>query len=313
MSLPAPYLDGEKLTGLVTPGFALRAIQDFFARHGADAVRIPPRIHLAVPERETVGLYMPAATVDYAGVKIVHLLPHQKPSVAAEVFLYESNTGILLFWGDGKPLTGLRTAAVSAAASLKLHAQRRHLLLFGAGVQAHSHLLAFAEAYPGLESIALVTRSQHSYERLRASLPEALRNRLSRCTEPPDGLARADLVITATPAPEPLFSWGDVSAECHVVGVGAATENMRELPPEAFLQCRVWLDTPQAIHEAGDCMVAQQRGWRPESAQGDLFDLLAKSPVNQGGATLFKSVGHAGQDLALLIAIWNALRLEIEK
>ncbi|MCH9017558.1 MAG: hypothetical protein IIB89_07350 [Chloroflexi bacterium] len=71
----------------------------------------------------------------------------------AEIFLYNAESGRLLFRGDGKPLTGIRTAAVSAAASLRLRPELSSLRVFGAGVQAAAHIAALASAHPSLTEL----------------------------------------------------------------------------------------------------------------------------------------------------------------
>jgi len=311
------YLDGDGLLALLTPAEALSAIQAFFASHGPEQVVVPSRIHLPVPGRNTTGLYMPAATETFIGVKIVHLMPERFPSVEAEVFLYDAESGRLLFWGDGKPMTALRTAAVSAAASLRLMPQCKTLMVYGAGVQAAAHVSAFLSAYPGLEEVWAVTRSEESWRRLRGSLEAALPgnlplDRVRRADQPKAVLGAADCIVTTTPAAEPLFAWEDLAPEAHVVGVGSATHDMNELPPEAFLEGRVWLDTEGALEEAGDCRAALARGWSTERLEGNLFDLLGNAggnlPREAGRRTVFKSVGHAAQDLAVLMRLWERIR-----
>jgi 1-piperideine-2-carboxylate/1-pyrroline-2-carboxylate reductase [NAD(P)H] len=313
MAAPAPYLSGERLRALLPPAEALAAVQSFFATQRREAVAVPARIHLPVPGTGTTGLYMPAANADFVALKVVHLMPQRLPSVQAEVFLYEAATGRLLCWGDGKPLTGLRTAAVSCAATLRLLPRCRSLLLYGAGVQAAAHVVAFAAAYPELEQAWAATRSPASYERLRAALPAALGARLRPCPQPADVLGTVDCVVTTTPAPQPLFEWERLAPRAHVVGIGSATHAMNELPPEAFLHGQVWLDTRNAIAEAGDLRAALARGWDASRVAGDLFDLLAPgaaAPAAEGaaGRTVFKSVGHAAQDLAVLIRLWERLQ-----
>jgi ornithine cyclodeaminase len=312
MATPVPYLTGKRLQALLPPQEALAAVQRFFAAHSREQVTVPPRIHLPVPGRETIGLYMPAATRDFIALKSVHLMPQRFPSVEAEVFLYDAETGKLLFWGDGKPMTALRTAAVSCAATLKLLPQCRALLVYGAGVQAAAHVAAFASAYPALETVWAVTRTPASFERLRAALPAALQARLRHCTDPDARLGEVDCVVTTTPAPAPLFAWERLAPRCHVVGIGSATHAMHELPAEAFLQGRVWLDTRSAIAEAGDLQAALARGWTEQGLAGDLFDLLgsAAHPERGPGRTVFKSVGHAAQDLAVLIHLWQRLQAQ---
>jgi len=299
------YLDAARLLAVLTPQRALAAVQEFFGQTPRDQVAVPPRIHLPVPGRSTIGLYMPAATGDFVGVKLVHLMPERKPAVAAEVFLYEAETGELLFWGDGRPLTALRTAAVSTAAGLRLRESAEALLVFGGGVQAAAHLKALAAAYGGLTSLKAVTRTAEGFAGLQAMLSPALRERVVRGTDVRADVGAADLVVMTTPAPEPLFAWDDVHPRAQVLAVGSATPAMNEVPPAAFINSQVWVDTPTALEEAGDCQAAVRAGWSPETLAGDLFDLLAGPAPQAAAHTLFKSVGHAAQDLAILIALWR--------
>ena len=313
MPAPAVFLHEARLLRMLSPAAALEAVQAFFSAHGRQDVEMPARIHLRVPGRSTVGLYMPAATAEYVGVKIVHLMPERRPSVEAEVFLYDAGTGKLLFWGDGKPLTALRTAAVSLAATRRLLPSCSSLVVFGAGVQAAAHVAAFASAYPELERVRAVTRGAEGFARLQAALPAAQRPKLARSESPAQELARAHAIVTTTPAAEPLFDWAAVPPDCHIVAIGSATPAMNEIPPEAFLESDVWVDTPVALEEAGDCMAAIRHGWRADALKGDLFDLLGANDAPEraaGGRTLFKSVGQAAQDLAIFIRLWETLRQE---
>ncbi len=314
---PAEFLDEQRLLEMLSPASALEAVEDFFSRHARDQVQVPPRIHLHVPGSATIGLYMPAATGDFIAVKIVHRMPERRPSLEAEVFLYDAGTGKLLFWGDGKPLTALRTAAVSLAATRKLLPECRRLVVFGGGVQAAAHLSAFASAYPGLAELRAVTRTSDGFARLRAMLPADLAERVVRSGDGAADVGWSDCIVMTTPSPEPLFRWADVPSTCHLVGVGSATHEMNEIPPEAFLESDVWVDTPVALEEAGDFHAAVKQGWRADALRGDLFDLLAAGfergappppDSGSGGRTLFKSVGQAAQDLAIFIHIWKALR-----
>ena len=192
----------------------------------------------------------------------------------------------------------------------------RSAVVYGAGVQAAAHIAAFISAYPDLEAFWAVTRSEASWQRLRDALEPAARERVRRAERPETVLAEAACVITTTPASEPLFAWDDLAPNAHVVGIGSATHDMNELPPEAFLEGRVWVDTENALEEAGDCRAALALGWSVERLEGDLFALLgtdgvgAGAPERRGGRTVFKSVGHAAQDLAVLMRLWEHLRPE---
>ena len=306
MTHPALYLDRDKLLQLLNPTEALGAVQDFFASHGREQVAVPTRIHLPVPGVNTMGLYMPAATASYVGVKIVHLMPERRPAVEAEVFLYDAETGKLLFWGDGKPLTALRTAAVSTAATVALRKNLGETVVFGAGVQAAAHIEAFRSAYPDLKHISVVARSPESFTRLQGMLSEESKQIVQLATDTQAVVKSADCIVATTPAGEPLFDWADVTPDVHVVGIGSATPAMNELPPETFAACQVWLDTEAALKEAGDCLKATEQGWDGTKRAGDLFDLLGGNTQEPSGQpTLFKSVGHAAQDLAILVRLWE--------
>ncbi len=310
---PAPFVDAVQLTRILTPRAARLAVQGFFARHRRDEVSVPERIHLHVPGTGTIGLYMPAATSRFIGVKLAHLMPERHPNVEAEVFLYEAPTGRLLFWGDGKPLTALRTAALSVAGALRLLPECRRLVVFGNGVQAAAHIVAFAEAYPRLETVEAVTRGVAAFARLKALLPEALARRVAGPADPAQALPRADCIVTTTPAPRPLFDPALLPERCHIAAIGSAAPAMNELAPAVFRSARVWLDTRNALKEAGDCQAALQAGWREEELAGDAFDLLGpQAPARGAGRTMFKTVGHAAQDLALLLALWDGLQSEAQ-
>jgi ornithine cyclodeaminase/alanine dehydrogenase-like protein (mu-crystallin family) len=332
---PAPFVDAATLTRLLTPRAALNAVQRFFARHGRNEVFIPERIHLNVPGLDakgnhapgnvTVGLYMPAATHEYIGVKLAHLMPQRRPNVEAEIFFYEAPTGRLLYWGDGKPLTALRTAAMSAAAALRVMPECRRLVVFGSGIQAAAHITAFADAYPMLGAIVAVTRGTAQLAQLKAQLPPEIAARVLGANAA-QALPSADCVVTTTPAPCPIFDPSLLPERCHIAAVGSGTPQMNELAPDVLRSAHVWLDTRSALRESGDCIAALTAGWRESEIMGDAFDLLGPSEpapgtgrtlvqgVDFGGKryyrTVFKSVGHAAQDLALLLALWEALVTE---
>jgi ornithine cyclodeaminase len=301
------HVSGAEVLRLLTPREALLAVQRFFRGNARDDVVVPPRIHLNVPGRNTIGLYMPAATSRYIGVKLAHLMPERRPNVEAEVFLYAAESGRLLFWGDGKPLTALRTAAVSAAGALAVLPACRVLAILGTGLQAEAHIAAFADAYPMLREVRVAARTVAAWEALRDRLPGPLRERTRRAESAAAALAGCDAAVTATPAPRPLFAAGEVPERCHIAAIGSAAPNMNELPPELFPSAQVWLDSPAALKESGDCIAAQRQGWPAQAVMGDQFSLIGAPPPSSAPRTLFKTVGHAAQDLALLIRLWELL------
>jgi ornithine cyclodeaminase/alanine dehydrogenase-like protein (mu-crystallin family) len=300
-----PFLTGDDVRRLLTPREALWAVQRFFRDNPRERVAVPARIHLNVPGQNNIGLYMPAATDRYVGVKLAHLMPQRRPNVEAEVFLYAAESGRLLFWGDGKPLTALRTAGISAAGALAVLPACEVLAVFGTGLQAAAHIMAFADAYPMLHRVEVVARSGGAWEGLLAQLPPTLRQHARRAPDARSALAEAQAVVTTTPAPQPIFAERDLPPRCHIAAIGSAAPGMNELPPALFPTAQVWLDSPAALKESGDCIAALRAGWPAEQVAGDQFDLIGGPAPTGAARTLFKTVGHAAQDLALLIRLWE--------
>src|SRR6266849_4344934 len=92
---------------------------------------------------------MPARTVEGLGIKLVTFYPTNAqrgiPTHMATIFLADPETGAPLSVMDGRLITEMRTAAVSAAATKLLAApDSRVLALLGSGVQAGAHLQALA-------------------------------------------------------------------------------------------------------------------------------------------------------------------------
>src|SRR5215469_16249525 len=120
-----------------------KALIDF----SAGKVTQPVRSIISIdPPGGFLGL-MPALTPDGLGLKAVTFYPsnveHGIPTHMATIFLVDPQTGTPLAIMDGRLITEMRTAAVSAAAT-KLLAPReaKILAILGSGVQAHGHVEA---------------------------------------------------------------------------------------------------------------------------------------------------------------------------
>jgi ornithine cyclodeaminase/alanine dehydrogenase-like protein (mu-crystallin family) len=88
---------------------------------------------------------MPAYAGGQLGAKLVTFFPDNRgvPTHHALVMLFRPETGEPLAVMDGRLITEMRTAAVSAAATKALARPGASVLaILGAGVQAHSHLEA---------------------------------------------------------------------------------------------------------------------------------------------------------------------------
>src|SRR6476620_3194566 len=118
-----------------------RALIEF----SAGRVLQPVRNVLTIEEGKRYLGIMPAVAQDAMGLKLVSFYPGNAgtdvPTHMAMILLFRADTGEPLAVMDGRLITEMRTAAVSAAATKYLASPgSRVLALLGSGVQAQAHL-----------------------------------------------------------------------------------------------------------------------------------------------------------------------------
>lgn len=262
-----------------------KALADF----SSGRVVQPVRTMLSVAEHHGFLGLMPAYTGTALGTKLVALYPRNTdvPTHHATILLFKPETGEPLVTMDGRLITEVRTAAVSAVATERLARPDASVLaIIGSGVQAHSHLEAlrlvreFREIRVWSPRRAAAFAEEHGV-RAAASAEEAVRG--------------ADVVVTATASPTPVLSGEWLSPGVHINAVGAARPDWRELDDEMLRRALVYVDSREAaMKESGDVIAA-----------GEIFAEIGEvvSGTKPGRRspeeiTLFKSLGLAVEDVA---------------
>ena len=114
--------------------------------------------------------------------------------------------------------------------------------------------------------------------------------------DPAEVQAQCPLVLTCTPANKVVLR-GALHPQVWLGAVGAFKPSMIELDPaltrDLAARGRVVVDTPEALHEAGDLLQAGV-----PAAQWQTLAQVLQAPKPPGAAVLFKSCGWAGWDLA---------------
>lgn len=185
--------------------------------------------------------------------------------------------------------------------------QASHMLMVGAGALAPFIIKAHRAVRP-LTDIAIWARRPEAAEAVVAEL--ALDGIKARATTDLEGEARgADIISCATNATEPLIHGHWLKREAHLDLIGGFTMQMREADADALQRARVVVDSSKAIGEGGDVAVAIAEGsYSADRIAGTLADLChgrVAGRGEEGGITLFKSVGVALEDLAAAIAVWE--------
>jgi ornithine cyclodeaminase len=126
-----------------------------------------------------------------------------------------------------------------------------------------------------------------------------------------DDVARADIVVCATTAPEPLFDGAALRPEACVVAVGSHEPDRREVGADVLRRAAdgggvVVESRAVAMREAGDVVLAVGEGALAEERLVDLASVVRRERRTPG-LSVFKSVGMGWQDLVVAEAVLAAV------
>ncbi len=273
-----------------------KALTDFSEGKVTQPVRSVIKVDVAAATG-FLGL-MPALTPEGLGLKAVTFYPsnaeHGIPTHMATIFLVDPQTGMPLAIMDGRLITEMRTAAVSAVATkLLAPADARILAILGSGVQARSHV----------EALRLVRR----FNEIRVWSPTKEHAQLfaeeigAKSMSAEEAVRGADVIVTTTNSRTPVLKGAWLKPECHVNAVGACRPDWRELDDEAMANV-VFVDSREsAMKESGDIILSDAKIY------AELGEALAgKVPSRANETTIFKSLGMAVEDIAAAMLVYRS-------
>ncbi len=255
--------------------------------------------------RETTLLLMPAwQDGDKAGVKVVTVAPHNtdRPTIQGIYLLLDLPTGTPERMMDAPALTARRTAAASALAASYLAPDAADtLLMVGTGTLAPLLIEAHCSVRP-IKRVLLWGR----HPQKAAALPSRqahLDVQFEPVSDLPRAVSDADIISVATLSQTPLIKGEWLRAGQHLDLVGAYRPDMREADDEVVRRCQLFVDSREgALNETGDLAIPLAEGViTPDAIQASLFELCRQTHpgrTDPDALTLFKSVGHALEDLA---------------
>jgi ornithine cyclodeaminase/alanine dehydrogenase-like protein (mu-crystallin family) len=274
-----------------------KALIDFSVGKVTQPVRSVININVAAATG-FLGL-MPALTPDGLGLKAVTFFPSNVergiPTHMATIFLVDPETGTPLAIMDGRLITEMRTAAVSAAAT-KLLATRdaKILAVLGSGVQAQSHFEAL-QLVREFEEIRVWSSTRQHAQRFAKEI--------GATAMPAEDAARgADVIVTVTNSKTPVLKGSWLKPGCHVNAIGACRPDWRELDDQAMQRSVVFVDSREgALKESGDVILSGAKIY------AELGEALAgKVPSRANETTIFKSLGMAVEDIAAATLVYRA-------
>ena len=296
MKTPQFFNEDDVRTRVQMPDL-IEAMEQALVEFSAGRVQQPMRTVLQFGAAGSLFGSMPTyvSSLPALGAKLVTVC-HGNASLGlgthqAIIVMLNPETGVTEAILDGRYITEVRTAAVSAVSTRLLARNDAQVLgIVGSGVQARSHCKA----------LGLVRR----FREVRAWSPNPERLRQfaaetgSLAMESAEAVVRgADVVVAVTPSPTPVIQSEWVGDGTHVIAVGSCLPSRRELDPALVERARLIVDSREAaLKEAGDVVMGITEGrWTAEHIAAELGELPARQ--NDREITVFKSVGLAVEDI----------------
>ena len=285
-----PFLDESAIRKVLRYEDLISAIERALIDFSTGKVLQPVRSILPSAEHQGFFGIMPAVYGDVMGAKLVTLFPLNAgtalPTHQGIIALLSAKTGQPMAVLDGRLITEMRTAAVTAVATnLLASADASVLAILGSGVQARAHFDAL-HLVRKFSQVRIWSRDPSHAHATAAEIGATV-------TSAEDAVRGADVVVTVTGASEPILQGQWIKPGALVNAVGAVGPTRRELDTAA-MQGAVIVDSREAAAvESGDILLAGA------PIYAELGEILAgRRPKPAAGHTVFKSLGLAVEDIA---------------
>jgi thiomorpholine-carboxylate dehydrogenase len=291
------HLDEEQVRSLLSYEELIPAMEQVLIRFSSGKIQQPVRSLLMVPEHSGIFGMMPAVDGDVIGIKLV--LVYEKnaelglPTHQAVVQLFSAKTGEPLASMDGRLITEMRTAAVSAVATKLLSKQdARVLAVLGTGVQARAHIRAL-RLVRSFDEIRVWGRTpSHAEEvaeefgvRAVIDLEQAVRG--------------ADVVVSVAHVSDPLVRGKWLNPDTYVNAVATVGPTRRELD-DAVMDAAIVVESREAaLRESGDILKSGAKIY------AELGELLGGSVALPAGRRVYKALGIGAEDVAVARLVYE--------
>ena len=268
----------------------------------------PLREIFTVGENEKFGI-MPGelAALSTFGAKLISVFgdPHRpgRSRHQGVVVAYDGETGAVSCIADAEPITKIRTACATAAATDALaRTDSEVLAVFGTGLQAESHLRALTLVRPFRE-ILVWGRSAEKTRELAERMSKELGQAIAPVLDGREAAVRADVICTVTSSAEPVLLNEWVKPGTHINLVGSSYLGPIEVDTALVARSRYVADyRPGVLAQAAELAVARDVGIIDDTHViceiGEVFAGRFRAREDDSQITIYKSLGHVVQDLA---------------
>lgn len=217
---------------------AIDCVEQAFAALANGKVVMPPVLSMALPD---LNAEVDAKTAYVAGLDEFALKVSTGffnnpalglPSLNGLMVLLSASTGrVEAVFLDNGYLTDVRTAAAGAVAARHMAPETVTTIgIFGTGLQARLQLLAAAKVRTAQKAL-IWGRDNAKAEALAFEMSSLLGIDVKACPDRADLVAQSQIVITTTPAREPVLQADWLHKGLHITAMGSDQEDKNELDP----------------------------------------------------------------------------------
>lgn len=234
------------------------------------------------------------------------------PTGSGMVLIFDAETGFPLgVLGDNGYLTDLRTAAAGALAARHLTPRRPLVVaMVGAGVQGRFQA-ELIRRVRDFQEIRVWSRQASTRRHYASVMTPRLEMPVRQCAEVGEAVEGADLVVTATPARNPLILPGMLKPGATVIALGSDGPQKQELSVEVVLAAdKLVTDVTAQCIRLGELHHAVKSGSLPiEEIYAELGSIVTgETPGRVGDETIVCDLtGSGAQDAAIAEVAWSAL------
>lgn len=292
-------LSEAEIAEVLTYDHLIPAMERALADFSAGRVIQPVRNIITIEEGKRYLGIMPAVAETGMGAKLVCFFPKNAdkgtPTHLGMIMLFDPETGQPLAFLDGRLITEMRTAAVSAAVTKYLAApDSKVLALLASGVQAAAHLEALRRVRQFAE-VRVWSRTPDHAQRFAS-------HHGAKAMDLEMAVRGADVIVTATNSLEPFLRGRWLKHGAHVNAVGSPRPTWRELDDDTMHNILVVDSREAVLKESGDVILSRA----PIFAEaGEVF--AGTKVVDHTAITVFKSVGIAIEDIATARLIFDIM------
>lgn len=290
---------------------AVAAVENAFRALATEAVAMPPILRLDIPEHrgevDVKTAYVPG--IDGFAIKISPgFFDNPKlglPSLNGMMVLLSSKTGLVeALLLDNGYLTDIRTAAAGAVAAKHLSRPDSSVAaIIGAGVQARLQLEALKLVRP-IETARIWARDAGKALQAASDLSEKLGIRVEAQSDIARAVAGADIIVTTTPATEPIIKAEHLAPGQHLTAMGSDSEHKNEIAPAALARAdRYVADSAKQTRRLGELHHAIAAGLIDADADATELGAIIAGKIagrrNASDVTIADLTGTGVQDTAI--------------